>query len=400
MRTSILLLVLAALAAHGGTVQRRTAAEIEAGAVNAPGEATYSVEDGAAVLRIGTSDAGTLVVSDPYAVHFAPRRALARTEYSVTLSAGAQWLPDGSINMATNVTGTAVVTNTVVVETTGAALANVEYTYTGPGATIRQTRLDDTHVQIRSTTKTGAIGGVGMPGYCILSPIRAYAWSSDKRDAVWDANADRVTLRDGIGSVDMADLRGWIVRRYDPATADHWAQHPATQDVRLDGNALHLDHGRLLRAQAGRIDGGARLDISAGGTAVLSIDAPLSGPTADLDILDFSIATNGTATVVVDGALGVQPSLQTRQSLDTGSWTTLSGATTTTGEYDGRPCYTITFAVGSASSAFYRAVATVPGDAVARAVRIHDCDIYIDGRKATWKQITVSGQTFHVLSAQ
>ncbi len=169
--------------------------------------------------------------------------------------------------------------------------------------------------------------------------------------------------------------------------------------MRLDGNALHLDHGRLLRAQAGRIEGGARLDISAGGQAVLSIDAPLSGPTADLDILDFSIATNGLATVFVDGALGVQPSLQTRQSLDTGNWSALSGTTTTTGEFDGRQCYIITFAVGNASSAFYRATATVPGTAVPRAVRIHDCDIYIDGRKAVWRQVTLSGQTFRVLSA-
>ena len=397
MRTILLILLVAA--AQGGTIQRRTAAEIEAGAVNAPGEATYSVEDGSAVLRVGTSDAGTLVVSDPYAVHFAPRRRLDRTEYSIALSPGAQWLPDGSILMATNVTGLAVVTNTVTIETTGAPLAIVDYTQKGTGHAVTKTRISDTRIEIRAITHTGEIGGTGMPGYCILSDTAPYAWASDRRDAEWDATLDRVTLRDGLGSVDMADLRGWIVRRYDAQTADHWAQHPATQDVRLDGNALHLDHGRLLRAQASRIEGGARLDISAAGTAVLSIDAPASGPTADLDILDFSIASNGLATVVVDAALGVAPSIQTRQSLDAGSWTTLSGATTTTGEFGGRQCYIITFAVGNAASAFYRATATVPGTAVPRAVRIHDCELYIDGRKATWKQITLSGQTFRVLSA-
>ena len=398
MRTFLPLLLIIALAAHGGTVQRRTAAEIEAGAVNAPGEATYSVEAGAAVLRIGTSDAGTLVVSDPYAVHFAPRRALARTEYSITLSPGAQWLPDGSVVLASEVSGSAVVTNSVTVHSLAGDIAAVDCDTASQGTYIRKSLVGDVWT-LTAETHDGKIGGAGTNGYCVVSGLRPYAWASDRRGAEWDATIDRVTLRDSLGSVDMADLRGWIVRRYDPATADHWAQHPATQDVRLDGYALHLDHGRLLRAQAGRIEGGARLDISAGGTAVLSIDAPLSGPTADLDILDFSIATNGTATVVVDGALGVAPTIQTRQSLDTGSWSALSGTTTTTGEFDGRQCYIITFAVGSAASAFYRATATVPGTAAPRAVRIHDCELYIDGRKATWRQVTVSGQTFRVLSA-
>ena len=387
------ILVLIPLAAMGGTVQRRTAAEIAAGAVNAPGEATYSVEDGAAVLRVGTSDAGTLVVSDPYAVHFAPRRPLGRTEYSVEISPGAQWMPDGSILLATNVTGSAVVTNTVTVRSLGPDLAGVDFDVDGGGHFIRKTLAGAVYT-IRAETRANEIGGVGTPGHCSISNIRPYVWASDRRGAEWDATLERVTLRDTVGAVEMSDLRGWIVRRYDPQTADHWAQHPATQAVRLDGQALYADHGRLLAAQARRIEGGSRLDISAAGTAVLSIDAPASGPTADIDILDFSVATNGLATVVVDAALGVAPSLQTRQSLDTGNWSSLSGVTAATGTFDGRPCYILTFSAGNASSAFYRATATIPGDGAPRAVRIQDCELWIDGRKyerETWTFTTTGG---------
>ena len=382
MRHAIPLLLLS-LAAMGGTVQRRTPAEIEAGAENSIGEITYSVEDGAAVLRVGTSDAGTLVVSDPYAVHFAPRRPLDRTEYSVEISPGAQWMPDGSILLASEIAGSAVVTNTVTVRSLAGDLAAVDFDAASQGTYFRKS-LSGTVWTLTAETHDGKVGGAGTNGYCVVSDLRPYAWASDRRAAEWDATLKRVTLRDTVGAVEMADLRGWIVRRYDPQTADHWAQHPATQDVRIDGHALHLDHGRLLRAQASRIEGGSRLDISAAGTAVLSIDAPASGPTADIDIIDFSV--DGTnATVAIDSALGAAPSLQTRASLTNGTWTTMSGTASTypaTELVDGVQCYVLRFSIDpAATSAFYRATATIPGDDAPRAMRIQDCELWIEGHR-------------------
>ena len=85
-------------------IQRRATAEA-ATARNAVGEATYSVDaPGEATLRIGTSDSGTVVVSDPCAIHVAPRRRLDAGEYGITVAGPHTVNADGSILLATNVT--------------------------------------------------------------------------------------------------------------------------------------------------------------------------------------------------------------------------------------------------------------------------------------------------------
>ena len=398
-------------ASHSGymtRIQRRASAEA-ATAANAVGELTYSVDaPGEAVLRVGTSDSGTVVVSDPCAIHVAPRRRLDAGEYSVTVSGDHTVYADGSILLATNVVS-GVVTNVVTVRPVdpAVALASVSWDLAhGLGTTSSKTNAGDVATLAVRTTfiENPPIGGepTKVPGWSLLRGVEVWAWTTDRRSVELDTETHPVPFRDALGSTSLWDLRSWVTNRYDWRTAEHWSEFPASDTVRLAGRTVHWSAGGALRSE---YDSGA-WTYYASGVPVIRVVSGVSTNSATDELKILALELEGTnALVYVSASLGVPVYIDSAPTLDS-PYTRVAGQTSTypsTVTVKGLPAYRITVPLDpAATAAFYRATATIDNSAANRAVHIggEATEIYIDGVRAAWTNITINGATLRVLAAQ
>lgn len=401
------LLLLLAAAAPAATIQRRAPDEAAA-ARNAVGELTYSVEGGAAVLRVGTSDAGTLVASDPWALHVAPRRLLGPREYSLHLSAGAAMLPDGRVCLASNVTeavGSVTESVTLRVADPAVRIASVRWRLDQDGA--RQERENtETEATLTATTVYRELMGRPIIGYCYVVGVEVWAWASDRRDETWDTSVADLPFRDSLGETSVGSLRKWVAARYDGRTAEDWSNHPATNAVRLAGQTLW--HSSTIRSVVSDGD----LSLVVAGAPVLSFTGPEdAGRTNALRIAHIEVSDD-TATLWATAALGAPVRVQSCGDLAALDWRDVDGVVSSYPATETPPptaaeamrnvqCYRLEVPVDPAADAcFYRVCSTI-GPAEQRTVRVEPgAALYIDGVRAAWTNIVVNGATLRVLAAQ
>lgn len=389
-------------------IQRRTSEEA-ATAQNAVGELTYSLDEpGAATLRVGTSDSGTVVVSDPCAIHIAPRRKLAVGEYAIRVSGAHTVFPDGAILLATNVLA-GVVTNVVTVVPIDPAikLSSVSWDLATGGDVGRQkTFAEDaatleTHTTFRVDPPIGG-GPNHVPGFAVLRGVEVWAWTTERRTVELDTETHPVPFRDRLGSTSLRDLRAWTTNRYDWRTAEHWAEFPAMDTVRLAGHMVHYSIGGALRS---KYDSGA-WTYYASGVPVLRIVSGVSTNSATDELRILAIDLDGDSAIIdVSASLGVPVYIDSASTLDA-PYTRVSGQSSSypaTVSVKGLPAYRVTVPLDpTAQAAFYKATATIEGGAENRAVHIggETTALYIGGVRAAWTNITVGGATLRVLAAQ
>lgn len=406
-RKTTILLLLAALCATAATVSRITDTEVADNIQLDVAEISAHVAaDGTASLFFGTSDHGTVRVSDPFAVHFAPRRLLEPGEYVVRFDSG-YYRPDGSIVLAEHVT-TGVVTNRLTIEsvTPGIALAFATCDLSGAGYIARPWEVSDGSIGRLFFIQSEKIGGVGQDGSLVVSNIQVWAWTSDRRDATWDAITETVILHDSMGSVPMSDLRRWVADRYDGRTAEDWSRHPATNTVSLAGQTIRFNASGSLSLRHDGVAATNAMRILSNGHPMLSFVPGFSSssPGTAFRIADMALGAT-TITLYVSADLGTPVTIQSVVALQSSDWIDVLGQTSTypdtvTRTLDGSPvsCYAVTVPIDlGAPSAFYRAMCTTDGNAVAE-IRIDNANLYIDGRRVAWREISVGGATINVLA--
>lgn len=395
-------------ASHMARIQRRDSVEA-ATAQNAVGELTYSTDEpGTATLRVGTSNKGTVVVSDPFAIHIAPRRRLDPDEYSVTLSTGAYVRADGAYVLAQDVyLSDGAVTNTLTVLPIDPAVKLAEVRYQAVEHDSRMTRdLTEDRCTFTGIT-TGAVTPTSMlqPGCLVVTNITVWAWAGHVRDSVLDCETAPVPFRDQIGNTSLWGLRAWVTNRYDARTAEHWAGFPALDTVRLAGREIHYSAGGGLHSKA---ESGA-WTYYASGVPVIRVVAGVATNdtrTAELKVLAIDVHGEGGAAIDVSASLGVPVYIDTRADLDA-AWVRAPVQTSTYPDTvltkKGLPAYRVTVPIDpSADRCFYRAAATIDDSVSTRALHLGGGStvLYIGGRRCAWTNITVSGQTLRVLAAQ
>lgn len=373
-------------------IQRRNDIEIVMGVENEVGEITYSRNDDTATLRVGTSDSGTLIVSDPAAVHFVPVRELQPDEWYIEYGAGVVagqqqsiifW--DGTMAWAnTNRVRTATIRPVdqaiKLVSTSFSALANVG------------------NAQVTTTETEATIEGIGwgspegmpMSPLVIVSNIAVRAYASARTDATIDLTLHRVSMVDSMGSIDWGNIRSWTTSRYDRVTAPAWSAHPALSAVRLSRQSLRFDSSSALHMSwkgATAADGWAvyqhgfpTLNFEFGGSE--------SGSTIEgFDIVSLSVVGGNVVLDIAQGAWGAVSVQQTSDS-SAPAWALSGGqtsnypATVTAG---GRPCHRVTFPAPAGDRWFFRAVATMPG--TRNSIEVDFCDFKISSRAGEYHAI-------------
>ena len=403
MKKEIAIFLLAASVASATTIQRRSEREIAEDVQNATGEVTYSIgEDGSAVLRVGTSDRGTVHVTDPCAVHLAPRRLLDSSEYAVTLGVGCTWTEDGGICFANNVVEPMTRTATIDIAV-ACAFAGVEFDEYGSG----QIRAEVTDNRIVLTCKINrpatAPGGDSMiVSSSSIGPLKVYAYTTEKHVATWDTVLDTVTIKDSVGSVQMHKFRQWEIDRTNGHLAEDWSRFAASSTVKLGGQSVWLNRtGTISAMNAGQLATNA-WSIVAYGHPVLSVypgfqsDAPGGAfRIVDMEMLDDSCVIYVTAGLRADVAIQYTTSLED----DEISWldeTNQTSSYPTIVMRKDEECYRLEVPFHG-DSCFWRATCTVSADSPTE-LHISNCDIYVDGVKVGWKTINVGGQNIKVLA--
>lgn len=402
----LVLLCLSAGAVDKVVPQRRNAVERAHGVVNAAGELTYSVEDGRAVLTIGSEEAGDLVVGDPYALRFAPLRRLAPDEWAVAFGPDVCYGERGEIMFSTtnNMWGWAVDaprTATILPASPSVALAGIDFGRGGPG-NVRKT-VSDTGIVLSATPwNAPAPGDFLQTSPVWVSNVVVYAYAGPSREETFDATRNRLTIRDTVGEVSLGDLRAWVLRTYEGRAAEDWSRHPAVSRVRLAGNRLEFNSAGT--AWLGMESDGATnaLRLVLGFSPVLSLVPGAVDASDALRIWDFDIE-DGEAVLFVGADLGVPVGIQAAPALDE-PFVEVSGATSswpeTTDVSDGdgvtHPCYRVFLPVDrNAGAAFFRAFARTSASG-GHQLRIDNCDLWIAGVKfarETWTFALTNGTT-------
>lgn len=398
MRHTILPLLLVPSLALAAEIQRRSPAEIASGVAEPVGAVTYSVgESGdAATLRVGTTDAGTLVVSDPWAVHVAPTRLLAPSEYTVVLS-NCTWTANGEICFVSNAVTMAEEGGDADIRLINPTLAisSVRLDSRQLGGMVRQQTLPDGAIRLVGRAHTGPLQ---QPGYLFSSNIQVRVWTSPSRGAAWDATAADVSITDAMGTVPMSRLRKWICDRYDGRTAENWAEHPANDRVRANGHAIWYNPSGTLRSE---VSSNSEWRVMSSGVPVIRVLSDVSsGASPDLSIVDLEIGEGGAVTLYVLSSLGVPVGVQCCTDLRRGEWAEVAATSTypTTVSHAGVNCYRLTVPGTADDTRIFRATATVGGTARALHIGGDGCALYIDGVRCQWTSITVGGQTLRVLA--
>ena len=390
-------------------IQRRAEAEV-ATAQNAVGELTYHVDTShpAAVLRVGTSDSGTVIVGDPYAIHVAPRRKLDAGEFGIVVTGSYTANADGSILLATNVVS-GVATNTVTIRPIDPAvkIASVAFDLAALGAGRQKEVTEDRATLVVHTSQEDYPDPVGrVPGWAVLRGVTVWVWAGDRRDETWDTTTADLQIIDSMGSVAMSGIRRWVADRYDGRTGEEWSLYPANHRVNLAGQTVYWSSGGALRSQ---VDSGS-WSYYASGVPVLRVVSGVDGEsrTEDLAILAITMdSANDLVQIDVNAALGVPVYIDSCNDLTVSDWFRAAGQTSTypqTVSVGGIPAYRVTVPIDpSAAAAFYRATATI-GDGGAENRALHlggvSTDLYIAGERCAWTNIVVNGASLRVLVAQ
>lgn len=411
-RTTLFTIVCLAAATAGAVEQvipqRRNDVERRHGVVNEPGETTYTVDADArrAVLTVGTTEAGDLVVGDPYAIHFAPTRQLSPDEWAISFGTNVCYGPNGEILFATpeNAAGWSESdpprTATILPAHPDIAFSGISFASGGGGGSIGKTVSDDQIVLC--ARKITDPPPAPPPRALWASNLVVHAFAGPTRAETFDATLCRVTLKDNIGSVPLSDLRDWVLRTYEDRAAEDWSRYPAVSTVNLAGN-------RLAFNSAGNLYVGMESDYAtnairfvANYSPVLSIVPGVVTNSAALTIWRFAIE-DGEAALYVSADLGVPVGIQTTADLRepfvlatgaTSSYPATIDVTDPAGV--SRACYRVSLPVDeNAGAAFYRACAEYAATG-GNQLRIENCDLWIDGvrfKRETWTFALTNGTT-------
>ena len=410
---SVSLFLFAALTAFAAVEevvpQRRNDVERRFGVLNAPGEMTYATDPaaGRAVLTVGTAEAGDLVVGDPYAIHFAPTRRLGPDEWALSFGTNVSYGAHGEIAFSTeeNMWGWSEDdprTATILPARPSLALSGVTYV-AGGGGTVRKTVSDSEIVlTARPFNDPPTPGGIGQPKPVWASNLVVYAYSGPTRAETYDATLCRVTMRDSVGAIPLADLRQWVLDTYEDRAAEDWSRYPAVSTVRLAGHRVEFNSaGNVMLGMEGDTGTNA-LRFVLNASPVLALVPGVSGTSDALRIWKFAFE-DGAAALYVGADLGAPVGIQTTADLRD-PFVMAAGATssyplTFSVEDSGgvsHACYRVTVPVDeNAGAAFYRAYSEA-GDAGRNQVRIENCDLWIDGIKfarETWTFALTNGTT-------
>lgn len=410
--TTLALLLLAAAAASAVEEvipQRRNDIERRFGVLNAPGETTYAVDEDArrAVFTVGTTEAGDLVVGDPYAIHFAPTRLLAADEWALSFGTNVCYGEHGEIMFSTEAdvydwpTGE-VRTATILPARPDLALSGCTFRFGGSGF-VRSTVADDGIVLSASHGLFPPTpGGVAEPHPLCVSNLVVYAFAGPARSETFDATMDKVTLVDTVGAVPLSDLRAWVLRTYEDRAAEDWSRYPAVSRVALAGNRIEFNSAGnvFLGMEADSGTNAVRFVLNA--SPVLSLVPGLSGASDALRIWRFAIEGDEAACYVASdlGApVGLHVTADLREPFVRAQGES-SSYPATTNVVDGagvtHACYRVAMPVeNNARAAFFRAYSTGAAG-TGNQLRIENCDLWIDGIKfarETWTFALTNGTT-------
>ncbi|MCK9468146.1 MAG: hypothetical protein M0Q49_01905 [Porticoccaceae bacterium] len=354
-----------ALADDGAVrLQRRDEIEHQQGVQNRVDELTYTVGQSGdtATLRIGTAEAGTLIASDPYAVRFAPTRQLVESEFYIVLGEGVESLPGRSMEFFPNA-GSDIYTNItrrawVRPIDPAFRLSSATADFSAVSGTFRINRATDEGIELTARNFPSQSSDMqNNTPRVSCSNIVVWAYATNERTSVLDLRTQHLSIIDSIGEIDLYGLRDWIQQRYDPQTADHWSEHPATQTIKTARQEVWLDnHGTLRLAWLGD-----DLVLLSMGWPLLRITQGAAGGAA-VDGFDIVALTEAGGDVLIDVAAGPWEAVSVQQSptLRPATWTTSAGQQSNypaTITVDGRTCHRVRFPRPAGSDTmFFRVV--------------------------------------------
>ncbi len=412
-RTTLFTIVCLAAATAGAVEQvipqRRNDVERRHGVVNEPGETTYAVDADArrAVLTVGTTEAGDMVVGDPYAIHFAPTRQLLPDEWAVSFGEDVYYGPNGEILFATpeNAAGWSESdpprTATILPAHPDIAFSGISFA-SGGGSIGKSVSDDRIVLSARKTVDPPFPGAAPAQKTIWASNLVVHAFAGPTRSETFDATLCRVTLKDNVGSVPLSDLRDWVLRTYEDRAAEDWSRYPAVSTVNLAGNHLAFNSAGNLYLGMESDNATNAIRFVANFSPVLSIVPGVVTNSTALTIWRFAIE-DGEAALYVSADLGVPVGIQTTADLRD-PFVLAAGATSsypaTTDVTDpagvSHACYRVSLPVDeNAGAAFYRACAEYAATG-GNQLRIENCDLWIDGVKfarETWTFALTNGTT-------
>lgn len=412
-RTTLFTIVCLAAATAGAVEQvipqRRNDVERRHGVVNEPGETTYAVDADArrAILTVGTTEAGDLVVGDPYAIHFAPTRRLGPDEWALSFGTNVSYGAHGEIAFSTEENMWDWIeddprTATILPARPSLALSGVTYV-AGGGGTVRKTVSDSEIVlTARPFNDPPTPGGIGQPKPVWASNLVVYAYAGPTRSETFDATLCRVTMRDTVGAVPLGELRQWVLDTYEDRAAEDWSRYPAVSTVRLAGHRVEFNSAGnvLLGMEADTGTNALRFVLNA--SPVVSLVPGLSSASDALRIWKFAIE-GSEAALYVGADLGAPVGIQTSSDLHD-PFVVAAGATSSypltfsVADANGvsHACYRVCLPIDeNAGAAFYRAYSTT-GETGGNQLRIENCDLWIDGvrfKRETWTFALTNGTT-------
>lgn len=279
-------------------LERRNAVEYEHGVENRNGELTYTVDsENRPNLYLGTTEGGTQIVSDPFAIHQPKTEEIADGSFAVEfVSDGISWNDDGSVQVfAGEGYATNHYTRTLRVRTVdGRRIAAVRSTNDLFNATASGHRNQDGSydVDVSSTF----LDMFDNPPRAKLSHFRVWVYSGERTEEEADLVAGDVLLHDSMGDVYFSKLREWTANRYDDRTAVDWAKYHANSDVYLDGHRVFFNRQLTLLTSMGGTNATAGLRFLANGSTVMEIVPGEVSADGSLRIVGFEY--NSTNAVV------------------------------------------------------------------------------------------------------
>lgn len=299
---------------------------------------TDVVPDGQSVaLRIGDGESGGgRLVADPYALRAPIRRALDRSEYTITYSGHASY-SNGVYALITERIGTiADSSNTgTVTIATRYSIAGIDYTDGSINASVSMSPEQSVSTDsVWATARTNAaLSGaemfapyVGNTTFaCEFSDLIVWAWSGDHLlQQTNDARQAAFLVRSPRGEWE-AIPRTWYDSQVDGHLAESWSAYPATNIVDLSWYRLALNPYTSITATNSGWSVQARDSASAARDIITVTASNLT-----YSIAAWSLAeTNLSVWVEALPAMTNAPVLQVATNLITGPWSAVAGTTST-----------------------------------------------------------------------
>lgn len=375
-------------------VPRRNAVEFEHGILNETDEITYTAtDDGRGVLHIGTTDQGTIIVSDPVAIHVTQSREMNPEEW--ILEFGGDVVPgdnrsvvffDGSQSFLQPTNRYAYI-----------RAADPELKISGVTYDKHREQGDISH-SIKGNVVTITGHGWRQPAEAMAASVKLIAsnfvvrcYSTERTEEVVDWTKSSLTWIDQHGEIQAGELRTWIKDTYDPVTAPHWSRFAATEPVRLAGQPVLTDGAGVIRWQwlQQPSEPGAGYGLIVNGFPVMTVTPGTGGAAGSLDAFRIAHVEFGefvSTFYVTAGYWGLPTLLESPTlSLDapplwqvTANQTLLLVGEQGVVDYNGVLCHVIEIPTPPGNQMYYRVSA--PGSGGRTSINFDHADIKLHGQ--------------------